>query len=77
VVEKVRWNPAKAESNWQKHGVRFVEAETIFNHQHVAWLEDEDHSEYEDRYLAIGESVSRSVDVCWSWRTPFAMTRRG
>ncbi len=63
MVEKVRWNPAKAESNWQKHGVRFVEAETIFNDPHVAWLEDEDHSEYEDRYLAIGESVSRRLLV--------------
>jgi uncharacterized protein len=63
VVEKVRWNLAKAESNWQKHGVRFVEAETIFDDEHVAWLEDEEHSEGEDRYLAIGESISRRLLV--------------
>ena len=63
MVETVRWNPAKAESNWQKHGVRFVEAETIFDDEHVAWLEDDEHSEVEERYLAIGESISRRLLV--------------
>ena len=63
MVEKVRWNPAKAESNWQKHGVRFVEAETIFDDEHIAWLEDSEHSDNEERYLAIGESISRRLLV--------------
>ena len=57
VVEKVRWNPAKAESNRLKHGVSFVEAETIFDDEHVAWLEDSEHSDSEERFLAIGEST--------------------
>lgn len=63
MVEQVRWNTAKAESNWKKHRVRFVEAETIFDDEHVAWLEDDEHSEGEERYLAIGESISRRLLV--------------
>lgn len=74
-VENVRWDPAKAESNWQKHGVRFVEAETVFNDDHLAWLEDLDHSETEDRLLAIGESSSRRLLVVAYTR--FATTTRG
>lgn len=56
MVEQVRWNPAKSDSNREKHGVRFSEAETVFDDEHLAWLEDFAHSEGEDRYLVIGES---------------------
>jgi uncharacterized DUF497 family protein len=56
VVEQVRWNPAKGDSNREKHGVGFYEAETVFDDEHLAWLEDSTHSDGEDRYRAIGES---------------------
>jgi uncharacterized DUF497 family protein len=56
VVAKIRWNAAKAELNWQKHGVSFYAAEAIFDDEHVAWLEDIEHSHDEERFLAIGET---------------------
>ena len=63
MAAKVRWNPAKAELNWQKHGVRFVYAETIFDDEHVAWLEDDEHSYGEERFLAIGQAAGGQLLV--------------
>jgi uncharacterized DUF497 family protein len=53
---KISWDPAKAESNWQKHRVRFEEAETVFHDKLLASMDDVEHSDEEDRFLAIGES---------------------
>lgn len=55
---KVSWDPAKAEENFRKHGVRFEEAETIFFDPFFVSVWDDDHSTDEDRYFAIGMSVS-------------------
>ena len=69
MVVKLRWDPAKAESNLLKHRVRFVEAETIFADDHIASIEDGEHSHDENRFLAIGESISRRLlVVCYTIR---------
>jgi uncharacterized DUF497 family protein len=64
-MEPVRfeWDPAKAASNLRKHGVSFEEARTLLS-SGVDYLEvyDSEHSEDEDRFLAIG-LVPRGV-VC-------------
>jgi uncharacterized protein len=52
----MRWDAAKAESNRQKHGVTFYEAETIFKDPLIVIIDDIEHSLNEDRMLAIGES---------------------
>jgi uncharacterized DUF497 family protein len=44
VVTKVLWNPAKAESNVRKHGIRFQEAETVFEDDQIVSIEDLEHS---------------------------------
>jgi uncharacterized DUF497 family protein len=60
---KFEWDETKNESNRRKHGVSFVEASHLFQ-SGVEYLEiyDADHSEFEDRVIAIGP-VARGVVV--------------
>jgi uncharacterized DUF497 family protein len=55
------WDPAKDRSNRRKHGVSFAEAQRLFE-SGVDYLEifDAAHSEFEDRFLAIGPIVAGS-----------------
>lgn len=48
------WDPEKAESNFQKHGVLFSEARTVFDDPLMLVYEDGKHSFTERRYLAMG-----------------------
>lgn len=53
--QKIVWDEAKNDANTRKHGVSFEQASSIFAAE-VDSLEifDEQHSEYEDRFLVIG-----------------------
>ena len=57
------WDPAKDHSNRRKHGVSFAEAQRLFE-SGVDYLEifDAAHSEFEDRFLAIGP-IGRGIVV--------------
>ena len=57
------WNPAKAEANFDKHGVRFEEAQTVFDDPEERTLYDADHSAIEDRFVTLGRSVLGRVLV--------------
>jgi uncharacterized DUF497 family protein len=57
------WDRRKAAANLQKHGVDFREAATIFHDPLSTTFPDEDHSEFEHRFLTIGESIRRRVLV--------------
>lgn len=48
------WDPAKAASNYRKHGVRFEDAISIFSDPHALSIFDEDHSDDEDRWVTLG-----------------------
>ena len=50
------WDPRKAETNMQKHGVSFTEAGTVFGDEVAITVPDPDHSKNEDRYITIGWS---------------------
>jgi uncharacterized protein len=52
------WDPKKAASNRQKHGISFEEASTVFPDPlaRIEW--DADHPELEERELILGKSVS-------------------
>ena len=52
------WDPRKAKSNEQKHGVSFDEAATVFFDEHGLLVEDEDHSAKEERFILLGLSIS-------------------
>ena len=50
------WDPSKARTNLRKHGVSFHEAATVLWDPLGITIYDPDHSEDEDRYIAIGTS---------------------
>lgn len=51
------WDPAKARANLRKHGVSFVEAQSVFYDEHARVLDDPDHSEAERRFILLGLSA--------------------
>ncbi|WP_158998349.1 BrnT family toxin [Pigmentibacter ruber] len=50
------WHEEKAAKNKKKHGVDFEEAKSIFNDPKIKIKYDENNSEEEDRFQAIGYS---------------------
>lgn len=50
------WNPDKAARNFEKHGITFEEAKTVFDDPLFVEFFDPDHSEAEQRFLIIGAS---------------------
>jgi uncharacterized DUF497 family protein len=55
------WDDSKAETNFQKHGVRFSEAATIWQDEHSLEIPDPEHSKQEDRWIRLG--ISRNANV--------------
>jgi len=51
------WDPAKAASNYKKHGVTFERAATVFNDPRALTIYDEEHSGDEDRWITVGLNV--------------------
>lgn len=56
-----QWDDDKASANLDKHGVSFAEASTIFRSVHTATFPDTDHSEAEDRSIAVGPSARHGL----------------
>ena len=54
---KFEWDKGKAATNLKKHGVSFDEARTVFDDPLATNVDDEDHSEEEDREVIIGHSI--------------------
>jgi uncharacterized DUF497 family protein len=57
------WDPAKARTNVNKHGISFEEAETAFSDDNAILVPDPDHSDREERFLLIGLSAALRVLV--------------
>ena len=51
------WDDKKAETNLQKHGISFEEASTAFGDDLSITIEDPLHSQNENRYILIGQSI--------------------
>lgn len=63
------WDPAKAQENLRKHGVRFREAAAVFRDPLAITLFDTDHSNGEERWITIGVSdIGRVLVVCHTYR---------
>jgi uncharacterized DUF497 family protein len=63
------WDPFKAQSNLQKHGVSFEEATEVFDDALAMHRYDFLHSIHEDRFIAIGESsFSRLLIISYTVR---------
>lgn len=52
------WDASKANSNFQKHGVSFELAATVFNDPLMLTIPDEEHSFSEERWITIGQAVN-------------------
>ena len=48
------WDPAKARQNLRKHGVSFERASEVFLDPLMISVEDEEHSEEEERWATLG-----------------------
>jgi hypothetical protein len=61
------WDEAKNRANQHKHGLSFEQASVLFR-SGVEYLEifDEEHSDAEERFLAIGPVQQGVVVICWA-----------
>jgi len=51
---KFEWDPEKEKANIRKHKVSFRRAATVFRDPNQLSIYDEEHSEYEDRWITMG-----------------------
>jgi len=70
------WDERKNSANRRKHGVGFEEAVSAFFDPDAAELYDDEHSEWEDRFLLIGlSSRLRILLVCHCFREAESVIR--
>ena len=48
------WDPAKAKANLRKHKISFERGSQVFLDPFMVSIEDEEHSEEEERWLTLG-----------------------
>jgi hypothetical protein len=66
---RFEWDPEKAKLNSEKHGVSFEEAESVFYDEQAIQFFDDEHSEWEDRFLMLGLSARlKLLLVCHCFR---------
>ena len=56
MAQRFQWHPPKAASNLKTHRVSFAEATTVFDDPLHEIFPDPDHSEFEERLIALGTS---------------------
>jgi uncharacterized protein len=65
---RVDWDPEKAKSNFQKHGVRFSDAEIVL-YDLTALTSEDVEAEGEQRFISIGRDViTRIIVVVYTYR---------
>ena len=68
-MEPYEWDLAKANANRALHGVSFEEAATVFDDPLSITVEDEAHSDEEQRYVITGQSaLGRLLTVAYTIR---------
>jgi uncharacterized DUF497 family protein len=55
------WDAAKADLNWKKHGVSFLEARSVFDDFDALLIADPDHSTDEERFVLLGTSYKMRI----------------
>lgn len=63
-----RWDRSKDLANQAKHGISFTQATEMFT-SGADYLEiyDRNHSEQEERFIALGRVGQRVMLVVWTW----------
>ncbi len=73
---RFEWDPRKNRENRKKHGVSFEEARTAFFDDNAVEFYDDEHTEWEDRFLLLGMSVRlRLLLVCHCVRASESVIR--
>jgi len=71
-----QWDEYKNKTNIQKHGISFKEALTVFFDEKALLIEDEKHSDYEERFIILGLSKKlRLLVVCHCYRESDSVIR--
>jgi len=61
------WDPNKAASNLQKHGVDFADAVSVLEDESALTIDDDDPEE--KRFVTIGmDALARILVVAYTWR---------
>ena len=60
------WDPEKAATNFERHGVSFEEAITVFGDPLAVTVLYPDHSVHEERWLTTGMSSHQRIVVVWA-----------
>ena len=75
-TNQFEWDTEKNKTNIQKHGVSFEEAATVFDDENIILILDGNHSDEEERFVALGMSAqSRVLLVCHCNRDNDSITR--
>jgi uncharacterized DUF497 family protein len=61
--QSIVWDPMKAHLNKAKHGIDVEEAATVFRDPLLLVRPDMEHSQEEDRWVALGKSVRQLLLV--------------
>jgi uncharacterized DUF497 family protein len=62
------WDPAKAKSNFEKHGIAFSDAEPVLFDPYAITIEDEREDD-EQRFVALGlDALGRILVVVYTYR---------
>lgn len=61
-IIKFEWDENKNQTNKQKHGIGFEEAQTVFYDDNAILFDDPEHSEEEERFLIIG--ITSNEKIC-------------
>ena len=73
---RFEWDKEKNRENQRKHGVSFVEAQTVFFDENAVEFYDDEHSEWEDRFMLLGISTKmRVLLVCHCLRESGSIIR--
>ena len=75
---KFEWDERKNQINIKKHNVSFEDAESVFQDAFAVYLDDDEHSLNEERFIIIGvsETLDRELYVCYCLRGEDAETVR-
>ena len=52
------WDIKKAKNNFRKHKISFERASSIFRDPNLLSIPDDEHSEYEERWITMGLDIS-------------------
>jgi uncharacterized DUF497 family protein len=73
---RFEWDERKNQVNRRKHGVSFEEARSVFFDENAVEFYDDEHSEWEDRFLMLGLSARlRMLLECYCHRARGSVIR--